>query len=368
MAEDNDGIRLSRRKALAGLGSIGAATALGGVGTFAQLSDTEERAVTFTAGGLDGQISWSGSYNGDSVDDSLENVSVGSFDSYSNGITADVHFEDVKPGDFGCVNFSITVQNNPAWAASCVNVLEDIDYQNWEPEVKADDDVDEANYDGNGAFDPNSADGVEGDGELAENIFTIPYYDEDDTCTFFDTNGTVDITTLGYDGAVPMGFWANSQEEGEWGPDLNSGPISLAEDNTSSGDATGGSNEKFLAPRSLQDVSQNIRAVDTAHWSSDLDDTLEVQTAPDGATVDAGCVMLDGGLPDSQTDSNTQGVSPLHPGNTLNFGYDFHIPFGVGNVIQGDRLSLELGFVFLQTRHTEAPNFDDYAPGANTPN
>jgi len=52
----------------------------------------------------------------------------------------------------------------------------------------------------------------------------------------------------------------------------------------------------------------------------------------------------------------------LKPGDTLNFGYDFHIPFGVGNEIQGDRCSVKLDFQFIQSRHTEAPDFTSYSP------
>ena len=58
---------LSRRKALAGLGSIGAATALGGIGTYAQFTDTESVQASFGAGELNGVIDYAASYNGEEV-------------------------------------------------------------------------------------------------------------------------------------------------------------------------------------------------------------------------------------------------------------------------------------------------------------
>lgn len=343
---DNE-FSLSRRKALAGLGSIGAASALGIGGTWAQFSDTEEKAVTFTAGGIDGKLEWSGSYNGNEVGSDLTHVNINPSE---NGAAVDVAFTDIKPGDFGCVNFDITIQNNPAWVASCLDVVSDDDWKTYEPEVDADDDIDEM------------SDGMleNGNGELAENIYTIPYYDGDGSCTFFDPDGLTDFDSLTYEGANPSDFWSNAQayDPPEWIGQGNPDPISVStEDET----------EYYLVPRSLQDVDQNVRSVDTAHWSSGQDATLDVQTAPDGATVGAGCVMLDG--KGSENDSNnTQGVAPLDDEDTLNFGYDFHMPFGVGNEAQGDKLELSLEFVFLQTRHTSSPDFDTYDAGQNIPN
>jgi len=366
MTDENSGrFNLSRRKALAGIGSIGAAVGLGGIGTYAQFSDTEENTVTFTAGGIDGEISWAGSYNGsDKIDGSNPNVDLGPIEVQGGSITTDVHFKDVKPGDFGCVNFGITVANNPAWVASCLNITQDKDYLNYDAEVEADDDIDTENVEFNSAGEA-SYDGSSGgrgkDGELDETIYTIPYYDSDNDCLFFDPGDPFD--TSDYDGATPSAFWSNSQEDGAFvastsDPDE---PISVKSEDEK---------EYYLVPRSLRDVNDNVQAVDTAHWSAgnNNDSTLEMVEAPDGATVGSGCVMLDGNATEEESSgNNTQGVAPLEPGDRLNFGYDFHMPFGVGNVAQGDRLTLELGFVFLQTRHTQAPQFGEFAPAKNTP-
>lgn len=362
--EDNsDGgndFSLSRRKALGGLASIGAATTLGGAATFAQLSDTEERAVTFTAGGLDGTLEWSGSYNGEAVNGDRSTVNV-SPDLDASGyndraVPIDIEFTDVKPGDYGCVNFTLEVETNEAWVASGINVVDNYDYKNFEPEIAEDGDVDSKNVDEDGNLN-DGGDTVDGNGELAQNIYVIPYYDSDANCQFFDDDGF----TGGYAGATPTGFWSNAQPEtgggftpqGEFDADTLPGDLEGIDENT----------EYYLAPRSLLDVSQNLNAIGTALWNDD-DMTIGYQTASGGhASLATGSVMLDGSVPqNSDSGNNSQTVKPLKPGDTLNFGYDFHIPFGVGNEIQGDRTSIKLDFQFIQSRHTEAPDFTTYNP------
>lgn len=374
MSDDNNGkFNLSRRKALAGIGAAGAAVGLGGIGTVAQLSDTEEQSVTFTAGGLDGVLSWQGSYNGEPVADSpfvtmgqdVTGMTADSGGIYGdNSIPIDVHLDDVKPGDYGCVNFSIEVQSNEAWVASGLNVVENIDYKNYEPEVDSDPNVTQANAgpeSETGDFTASSYDELSGEqltqGELAQNIWALPYYDGDGTCTFFDSSSS-QFDASAYDtngGDSPGPFWSNSQT----GSDFVSQQGYQGTD-----PATGDSTEYYLAPRHLVDISQNVNAVDTAHWNNSGDGSLGFQTAQGGsASVASGSVMLDGDVASNGTsNNNTQGVSPLSPGDTLNFGYDFHIPFDVGNEIQGDRASITMDFAFIQSRHTEAPNFTSFAP------
>jgi predicted ribosomally synthesized peptide with SipW-like signal peptide len=369
MSDDNNGsFELSRRKALAGLGGIGTATALGGIGTYAQFTDTEEQAVTFTAGGIDGELTWSGSYNGNPVEDGLENVTVGpSSEGVPGGVEVDVAFTDVKPGDFGCVNFGITVANNPAWVAACLDVVADTDGDEFEPEAEIEDPNGDGTYE-QGDFpqadegDPQTDSpssggdlyGRAGKGELAENIYTLPYYDSDGECVFFDPDEepTFDPESIG-DFTTPSAFWSNSQPDG------------VSSNNLAAMDTADGT-EYYLAPRSLRSVSSSLSVADTAHWNSNSKE-LTIDNAPAGTNVDLGCMMLDG--EGSNNDSNnTQGVAALQSGTTLNFGYDFHMPFATGNEVQGDKLTLKMGFIFLQTRHTEAPDFGTYSPASNTPN
>jgi len=351
--ESSDRISLSRRKALAGIGSIGAAAGLGGLGTLAQFSDTEENTVQFTAGGVDGVIEWNGSYNGIDIDSNndgtseLENVEV-----TNNAVSADVGFTDVKPGDFGCVNFGITVDNNPAWVASCISIEEDSDYKNYEPEVGPDNQVDEAN-----SGPEATTDGVQKNsphGDLAEEMLTIPYYDSDGTCQFFDpySGSTPSIPEAG---AVPASFFSNAQPDGQKADD---GFPAMVD----------GGTEYYLVPKTVREASKT-RALNTATWNTqDRAFSNPAYTAPDGAEVGAGCVFLEGNLADGEASNNTQGTSALPAGKKLNFGYDWHLPFGTSNVVQGDRMKVKLSFIFLQKRHTVAPDFDTFAPGQNSPN
>jgi predicted ribosomally synthesized peptide with SipW-like signal peptide len=361
-ADGGNDFSLSRRKALGGLASIGAATTLGGAATFAKLSDTEDRAVTFTAGGLDGTLEWSGSYNGEPVDGSRSTVTVNP-DLEASGyndraVPIDVEFTDVKPGDYGCVNFTLEVETNEAWVASGINVVDNHDYKNFEPEIAEDGnlDSDDVNVDEDGNLIEGEAD-TDGNGDLAQNIYVIPYYDSDANCQFFDDGGL----TEEYAGATPTGFWSNAQ------PEVDGGftPQGDFDASTLPGDLEGidEDTEYYLAPRSLTDVSQNLNAIGTALWNDD-DMTIGYQTASGGhASLATGSVMLDGSVPQNgDSGNNSQTVKPLKPGDTLNFGYDFHIPFGVGNEIQGDRTSIKLDFQFIQSRHTEAPDFTTYNP------
>ncbi len=65
MSNDNDGFKLSRRKALAGLGGIGVASAGAGVGTSAFFSDQESfEGNSITAGTLDIKVDWQQRYWG----------------------------------------------------------------------------------------------------------------------------------------------------------------------------------------------------------------------------------------------------------------------------------------------------------------
>lgn len=369
MSEDNNGkFNLSRRKALAGIGAAGAAVGLGGIGTVAQLSDTEDRAVTFTAGGLDGTLAWSGSYNGTTVDGSDDGEFSSAIDVEPNleasgyndrAVPIDIHFDDVKPGDYSCVNFSLEVQDNEAWVASGINVVDNYDYKNFEPEVGADDDLDESDIN----VDPSTGDltgdasMVDGEGELAQNIYALPYYDNDANCSFFDSGGF----TGDYSGAAPTGFWSNAQTgDGEFDDQGNFSAPALPGDL----DGIDESKEYVLAPRNLKDISENLNAIGTALWNDGSNMSIGYQTASGGhASLAKGSVMLDGSVPDNgDSGNNSQSVSPLAPGTTLNFGYDFHIPFDVGNEIQGDRCSVKLDFQFIQSRHTEAPDFTSYNP------
>jgi len=111
---NDDTFRLSRRKVLAGLGTIGIASAGAGVGTTAYFSDEEtfENNV-LTAGSLDLFV------------DYYSYVDQGSRGMIARSGTADgepavrAELDDVKPGDDGLLGFCFRVEDNPAYLWMC---------------------------------------------------------------------------------------------------------------------------------------------------------------------------------------------------------------------------------------------------------
>lgn len=329
---------LSRRKALGAIGSIGVATTLGGLATSAQFTDSEKQSYTFSAGAVDGTLAYSANYNGNQVKSmdggiqSYDNVGDGS------GVGTSLHLTDVKPGDYGSFLFELTVKGNPAWVASCVGYKNNHDWNQYEPEMDAEDELTGHEFDGSHT----DEEIANGKGELAENILLIPFYDSDDSSVFFDSGGSTGYPGDG--GATASSFWSNAEGD-------HTAPVS---------------GDNYLQPRTLKDISENVEALNTKQWNGDSHTTIP---APDGSTADPGCVFLDGAQAGGSSSDNTRKASALEPGDTLYFGYDWHLPFDVGNAAQGDKVDIQLGFNFLQQRHTDAPNLANvYSPGSNTPN
>lgn len=368
MANDDDGsFRLSRRKALAGLGSIGMAGALGVGGTYAQFTDTEEDTLIFSAGGIDATVEYGASYNGNDVQSfnggssagSLENVEVVEGEECGG---LGFNLADVKPGDYGCFTFRFKLENNPSWGAACIGVGHDLDGEDFEPENEIEGEpgdykqgpdplLDKPNniHPDTGA--PQTADadyyGRKGIGELAENILVIPFYKQPvdqntsekfDPCVFFDED-TETFDPDAYEGSEAVGtateFWDNAQDQGQG-----------------------------LHPLPLRDAARTSM-IDTTMWGSN-GNVIQAFSPPD-AIVGEDCFFLNG-VSDDETD-NQQEATPLEPGTYYQMGWDWHLPFDTGNEVQGDTLQLQLGFTFGQTRHTESPKLSNvFAPGQNTPN
>lgn len=177
MSDDNDGrFNLSRRKALAGLGSIGAASAVGGLGTTALFSDDESVSSTFTAGELDLRLDWRthvSSYNGQSQTQT-EPVDVG--EGTERGVVS-FDFSDLKQCDEACIVFSLHVEDNPAWVWFGSEVTADHEGDNGvnEPEAQAGDN------DADGGFSTMDVQNA-GDGELDNFLQSRSFYDDSNDC------------------------------------------------------------------------------------------------------------------------------------------------------------------------------------------
>ena len=290
---------ISRRKALAGLGSIGAATALGGVGTYAAFSDSEEASATFTAGELDGEVSWSASYNGEKTNNGPQIEKGGGFSNEGEGPYFSYELEDVKPGDFGSVVFGIKVETNPAWVFSCLDFSDNIDNGLNDPESEVDDNsVKTAEVSANTYNDDTTT--VEyGTGELADNLYIIPFYDTNVNSSFFDSGGAPETFNPTSQGATSSAFWDNAEEN--------------------------------LEPRPLADATFAQLNQGTVGWNND-GETYE--TPPPVNRRYAGCTLLNGA---QANDDNVQDFNHLKPyeqnasegeKNVIEFGYDW-LDFGL---------------------------------------
>lgn len=208
---DND-IQLSRRKILAGLGTIGVASAGAGLGTTAWLSDEESFLNnSFTAGTLDLKLDYKATYDGgpgrleavqamgypdaedlgDGVyllDQAPSPGDMQEWEDYVQGEQFDFcspeadeylvngddipvfTLEDVKPGDCGEVTISLHLCDNPGYIQLSGELTENAENGQTEPELDAE------------------GEDTDGVGELADEIQVCMWYDED--CdNVFETSG-----------------------------------------------------------------------------------------------------------------------------------------------------------------------------------
>jgi predicted ribosomally synthesized peptide with SipW-like signal peptide len=327
-----DGIELSRRKVLAGLGTVGVASSAAGYGTFAAFNDVESQNTTLTAGELDLRVAYTASYNGDPVANDNNDTDEIELDPTQEDGQIKLSISDVKPGDVGSLNFEIetTENSNPAWILSQINIANSKDNRVTEPEAQVDDDVD-LNDVGGTSDTP---------GELEYALRLIGFYDSNDLSQFFD-----DSSGGGYDfdGAtpnVPTAFYDNAQE-----------------------------GEGYVARRLIDLATQDLQ--------QGTNSTIDVTDEDSDYT---GAVIVDGN-PDDTSDNTQNGTAldPLGPGgdagnpeNSINFGYDWHLPYQTGNVVQGDTIEIEFRFIAIQDRFSQLPdnadNFFNEADGENSGN
>jgi hypothetical protein len=153
---------LSRRKALAALGTIGVAGAGAGMGTSALLGDEEEFANNSITAGTTNLIAELGLVGIDSsAPDELEvNLDEGATVTADGDVAAGLTVGDMKPGDCIVLRATATVEDNPMYvAASADNVQQD----------------------GGVTAEPEPQDPADDDGELGDNLEITFGYDDDRT-------------------------------------------------------------------------------------------------------------------------------------------------------------------------------------------
>ncbi|GAA0506237.1 SipW-cognate class signal peptide [Halorubrum aquaticum] len=224
---DKSGLKISRRKALAGIGGIGVASAGAGLGTSAYFSDTESfEDNAITAGELDLKVDWQQTYDGPEDDsfpaygaagypwvnahpdegegndpngiqsldsdqyDSVPDDGVVTYEDYGANIqsyltceTLDhdydfgpneslIELQDVKPGDSGEITFSYHLCDNPGFVFFCADLIEAGEGGNPEPEENHSDDTGPADET---VTDPTGGDEI----ELLDAIRVQTWYDID---------------------------------------------------------------------------------------------------------------------------------------------------------------------------------------------
>jgi len=157
MTDDN--FKLTRRKALAGLTTIGIAGVGAGMGTSALFSDEEEfENNSIEAGELDLFVDYATSVTQDGVDTG----STTNDGTIQGGVSGKYQISDVKPGDSGSLVFCPKIVDNPGWlfVGSADGVT---DFENGQPEPEQE-------------VDDSGGNPGEGNGELSKNIqVTVSY-------------------------------------------------------------------------------------------------------------------------------------------------------------------------------------------------
>ena len=132
----DDKFELSRRNALIGLGTVGAASAGAGMGTSAYFSDTEEfQNNTIQAGELNVYAEFDGSVNqglADPANTTINNSAVAD----GNIVTGAYQIADAKPGDTGSFTVTVCVEENPAYAYVAGSLTETSENGYTEPETE----------------------------------------------------------------------------------------------------------------------------------------------------------------------------------------------------------------------------------------
>ena len=173
----SDKYELSRRKALAALGTIGVAGAGAGMGTSALFSDEENfNGNTLVAGELNLLVDYWTSQNTNTSSAAIDDGQANN-DTIQGDVSAEYVLGDVKPGDGGFLVFCPKIVDNEAYLWAGSSGLTDFENGYTEPELDVDPDADDSTT-------VDDDDPGDGEGELSEKIqiTSVSYceYDEPD--------------------------------------------------------------------------------------------------------------------------------------------------------------------------------------------
>ncbi|MBS3761398.1 SipW-dependent-type signal peptide-containing protein [Halodesulfurarchaeum sp.] len=197
-------VKLTRRRVLGGLGTIGLAGAAAGLGTSAYLNDSESfTGNSITAGTLDMSVTatveaandyWAGQVDLTTLEETADGEA-----------GAGLIVDDVKPGDWGIICFDINVGDNPGYVqVSTENLVSnENDYTEPEPDTGNETAM-------TGDFnDPGVSDGM---GELQDKILATVWHDYGDGERT--SLSELDPTTNLNGSSIDSNAWSSDRDEG----------------------------------------------------------------------------------------------------------------------------------------------------------
>jgi predicted ribosomally synthesized peptide with SipW-like signal peptide len=294
---DDKKYELSRRKALLGLGTIGAAGAAAGLGTSALFTDTETfENNSITAGTLDMTVEATEVAISDNRPNSPYEVS-GDTANAENAVSLSA--SDVKPGDWVIYCIDITIEDNPGYVTIHADNLDEEDVSSTEPEAEAED-VDVGN-------------------------------------TSADLGEYLHVTHWGeFNGDIPP-------EESNVREDLNT--LDNTTDETT-GDGASPVQEDYSKP----DTDGNATLNGTSVEYSNLREFVETYDTDDTNEDDESSGVLIGG-----DDPELIGGPGTDDYDTFTYYILIELPLDVGNQVQGDSVQFDLAWSTEQTRNNDDP-------------
>jgi predicted ribosomally synthesized peptide with SipW-like signal peptide len=314
----DDKLELSRRKILGATGAVGAAGAAAGLGTSALFSDQEEFGNNLIQAGTTNLIAEAGIV---SVSDGLANngtieIVDATEDSDGNDDTLTVDgtpdpalgltVGDMKPGDSFIIRVTVEVEDNPMYVAATAANTDDSEGVNTEPENSTQSggpnpDVQDGSGTGNGSDAVGDGTGDDA-GDLDNELLVTFGYDG----TQIGTPGNVDRTL--------------DDTDGSGNPQITPDP-GLGFDGSSSATAT-----SFLDTLQGGGLTYRKQASGTADPPGGHGNGLAIRIGGDASA------------------SNVDREQVTH-------FIKFELPINVGNEVQGDSFSFDLGFAAEQVRN-----------------